>query len=49
VAWVVDGREFGLAQAGETLEWPAIPGRHVFEAETPDGTARSSPVEVLVQ
>ncbi len=49
VEWLVDGREYGLAPAGQALQWPAIRGRHIFEAQTPDGTARSRPVEVLVQ
>ncbi len=42
--WFVDGQPF---QVGNPVQWPATPGRHVFEVRTPGATAK--PVIVFVQ
>jgi penicillin-binding protein 1C len=49
VEWIVDGQAYQMAHAGETVEWPASPGRHVFEAANPQTNAHSRPVEVEVK
>ena len=49
VEWYVDGRAFQVANAGDTVEWPAVPGRHVFEVGLPFGAGRSKPVQVTVR
>jgi membrane carboxypeptidase/penicillin-binding protein PbpC len=49
VDWYVDGQLFGSAAAGETVQWPAAAGRHVFEAVNPFTQVKSRPVEVYVQ
>jgi len=49
VEWVVDGQPYQTAKAGETVEWPVTPGRHVFEAESPATGLWSKPVVVAVQ
>ena len=49
VEWYVDGQPYQTANAGETVEWPVTPGRHVFEAESPATGLWSKPVAVGVQ
>jgi penicillin-binding protein 1C len=49
VEWYVDGQPYQTANAGDTVDWPATPGRHVFVAGTPSMTTRSKRVVVLVQ
>ncbi len=49
VEWFVDGTPYRMATPGETLTWPAVPGRHVFVALAPQSGLYSKPVEVMVQ
>jgi len=49
VDWYVDGALFQSAAPGQTVQWPAAPGRHVFEAVNPFTAVKSKPVEVFVQ
>ncbi len=49
VEWYVDGQPYEVANAGETVEWPATPGRHVFQAQSPATGSWSKPVTVAVQ
>ena len=49
VEWYVDGQPYQMANAGDTVEWPVTPGRHVFEAVSPDTGVWSKPVVVAVQ
>jgi penicillin-binding protein 1C len=49
VAWSVDGQPFQTAPPGQTVQWPATPGRHEFEASDPYTGASAKPVEVVVQ
>ena len=49
VEWYVDGQPYQTANAGDTVDWPATPGRHVFEVATPSKTSKSKTVIVLVQ
>jgi hypothetical protein len=44
-----DGTPYRMAAPGETLTWPAVPGRHVFVALAPQSGLYSKPVEVMVQ
>jgi len=48
VEWFVDGQAYQMAKAGDTVEWPAVPGRHVFVARDPFAGTRSKPVIVVV-
>jgi penicillin-binding protein 1C len=49
VEWYVDGQPYQMANAGDTVEWPATPGRHVFQAGSPYSGTRSKPVVVAVR
>ena len=49
VEWYVDGQPYQMANAGDTVDWPVTPGRHVFEAGSPFSGIRSKPVVVAVQ
>ncbi len=49
VEWYVDGQPYRAAEAGDTVDWPAVPGRHVFKVSTPFAAATSRSVEVVVQ
>ena len=49
VEWYVDGRAFQVANSTDTVDWPATPGRHVFEVARPFDETRSKPIEVIVQ
>ncbi len=49
VTWYVDGKEFQLAGADETVRWPVSAGRHTIQARTPFGDAASAAVEVVVR
>lgn len=49
VEWYVDGQPYQTANAGDTVEWPVTPGRHVFVAESPATRVWSKPVVVAVQ
>jgi penicillin-binding protein 1C len=48
VDWFVDGQEFQASNAGDTVLWPIIAGRHEFRAR--DATGHwSRPVDIFVQ
>jgi penicillin-binding protein 1C len=48
VEWFVDGQAYQMAKPGDTVDWPAVPGRHVFVARDPSAGTRSKPVIVVV-
>jgi penicillin-binding protein 1C len=48
VEWFVDGQAYQMAKPGDTVNWPAVPGRHVFVARDPFAGTRSKPVVVVV-
>jgi penicillin-binding protein 1C len=48
VEWFVDGQAYQMAKPGDTVDWPAVPGRHVFVARDPSAGIRSTPVVVVV-
>jgi penicillin-binding protein 1C len=37
IAWLVDGKAIGMAQAGGALDWPLTPGTHRFTARDAHG------------
>jgi len=49
VEWIVDGQDYQMAAAGQTVEWPVTPGRHVFQAVDPAARVTARPVVVMVQ
>jgi len=49
IEWFVDGRAYQIANATDTVQWPATPGRHIFEVSRPFDSTRSKPVVVVVQ
>ncbi len=49
VEWYVDGQPYQMANEADTVNWPATPGRHVFEARDPYDGTQSRAVVVEVQ
>jgi len=47
--WLVDGAPLCTAGPQEAVHWKLTPGEHHFEVTTPDGSARSAPVTILVE
>jgi len=49
VEWFVDGQAYQAAGAGDTVNWPVVPGRHVISVEDLASRRWAKPVEVGVQ
>jgi penicillin-binding protein 1C len=45
--WFVDGEPYQMGEAGDTVLWPATPGRHIFQVRTPASFSKS--VDVMVR
>ncbi|BBU60120.1 penicillin-binding protein 1C [Methylosinus sp. C49] len=49
ILWMVDGRPFRLADAGEPVYWPMQPGTHRIQARLPLRPGASRTVEVTIE